>query len=87
MPDESTILRFRHLLKEHKLSDAILAAVNELLNSQGLMLKEDSAVDATLHFRTQFYKITEGKRDPEMHSSKKVARVAFRNESAHRRGS
>ena len=48
MPDESTILRFRHRLEKHKLADGILATVNELLSSQGLMLKEGSAVDATL---------------------------------------
>ena len=45
---QCTILRFRHRLKKHKLADAILATVNELLSSQGLMPKEGSAVDATL---------------------------------------
>ena len=44
MPDESTILRFRHRLEKHKLADDILATVNELLRSQGLLLKEGSAV-------------------------------------------
>ena len=29
LPDESTILRFRHRLEKHKLADQILAAVNE----------------------------------------------------------
>ena len=48
LPDESTILRFRHRLEKHKLAEGILATVNELLSSQGLMLKEGSAVDATL---------------------------------------
>ena len=35
MPDESTILRFRHRLEKHKLADQILATVNELLAAQG----------------------------------------------------
>ena len=48
LPDESTILRFRHRLEEHKLADSILATVNDLLCSQGLLFKEGSAVDATL---------------------------------------
>ena len=33
MPDESIILRFRHRLEKHKLTDAILATVNGLLSS------------------------------------------------------
>ena len=48
MPDESTILRFRHRLKKHKLAEQILATVNELLQAQGLLLKAGTAVDATL---------------------------------------
>jgi IS5 family transposase len=71
MPDESTILRFRHRLEKHKLADAILATVNALLSSQGLMLKEGSAVDATLIAAPSSTKNKQGKRDPEMHSSKK----------------
>jgi transposase, IS5 family len=39
LPDESTILRFRHLLEEHKLADQILAEVNTLLSRKGLLLK------------------------------------------------
>ena len=71
LPDESTILRFRHWLEKHKLADAILATVNDLLSSQGLLLKEGSAVDATLIAAPSSTKNKDGKRDPEMHSSKK----------------
>ena len=39
MPDESTILRFRHRLEKHKLANAILASVNDLLGAQGLLLR------------------------------------------------
>jgi IS5 family transposase len=31
LPDESTILRFRHMLEEHQLGQQILAAVNAKL--------------------------------------------------------
>lgn len=48
LPDESTILRFRHRLEKHKLADDILATVNNLLSSQGLLLRQGSVVDATL---------------------------------------
>jgi len=48
LPDESTILRFRHRLEKHKLADQILATVNELLNQRGLLLKVGTVVDAEL---------------------------------------
>ncbi len=48
LPDESAILRFRHLLEAHELSASMLATVNEILQGKGLMLKVGSAVDATL---------------------------------------
>ena len=71
LPNESTILRFRHRQEKHKLAEGILATVNDLLRSQGLLLKEGSAVDATLIAAPSSTKNKEGKRDPEMHSSKK----------------
>ena len=71
MLDKSTILRFRHRLDKHKLADAILATVNDLLSSQGLLLKEGSAVDATLIAGPSSTKNKGGKRDPEVHLSKK----------------
>ena len=48
LPDESTILRFRHLLEEHKLAPQILATINELLEAKGLLLRAGTVVDATL---------------------------------------
>ena len=71
LPDESTILRFRHRLEKNKLADGILATVNDLLGAQGLLLKEGSAVDATLIAAPSSTKNKDGKRDPEMHPSKK----------------
>jgi IS5 family transposase len=46
LPDESTILRFRHRLEKHKLAEQILVPVNELLTQRGLRLKAGTAVDA-----------------------------------------
>jgi IS5 family transposase len=48
LPDESTILRFRHLLEAHDLAVQMFALVNEIVISKGLMLKAGSVVDATL---------------------------------------
>jgi IS5 family transposase len=44
LPDETTILRFRHLLEQHKLADQILATVNDLLQRKGLLLKSGTVV-------------------------------------------
>ena len=71
LPDESTILRFRHLLEKHKLAEQILALVNELLTGKGLLLKAGTVVDATLIAAPSSTKNSSGTRDPEMHQSKK----------------
>jgi transposase, IS5 family len=70
-PDESTILRFRHQLEEHKLAEQILQTVNELLTERGLLLKVGTAIDATLIAAPTSTKNKDKARDPEMHSSKK----------------
>ena len=71
LPDESTILRFRHLLERHKLADQILALVNDLLRGKGLLLKAGTVVDATLIAAPSSTKNKDGQRDPEMRQSKK----------------
>jgi IS5 family transposase len=71
LPDESTILRFRHLLERHKLAEQIFKTVNEMLQGKGLMLKVGTVVDATLIAAPSSTKNKAGERDPEMHQSKK----------------
>jgi IS5 family transposase len=71
LPDETTILRFRHLLEKHKLAADMLALINDLLREKGLMLRAGSAVDATLIAAPSSTKNATGERDPEMHQSKK----------------
>ncbi len=71
LPDESTILRFRHVLEKHKLAERILATVNLLLGAKGLMLRSGTVVDATLISAPSSTKNASGERDPEMHQSKK----------------
>ena len=71
LPDESTILRFRHLLEAHNLSLQILATVNATLTAKGLLLKSGTVVDATLIAAPSSTRNSSGERDPEMHQTKK----------------
>ncbi len=71
LPDESTLLRFRHLLETHNLAARMLLVINTTLAAQGLMLKTGSVVDATLIDAPSSTKNKDGKRDPEMHQVKK----------------
>ena len=48
VPDETTILRFRHLLERHQLTEAMFALVRRLLEAKGLLLKAGTIVDATI---------------------------------------
>jgi transposase, IS5 family len=48
LPDESAILRFRHLLEENNLSIQLLATINATIATKGLMLEAGTVVDAAL---------------------------------------
>ncbi|HOA95695.1 MAG TPA: IS5 family transposase [Quisquiliibacterium sp.] len=71
LPDESTILRFRHLLEKHGLAAPMLATVNRVLQAHGLTLKTGTVVDATLIAAPSSTKNSTGERDPEMRQTKK----------------
>ncbi|MEO6436698.1 MAG: IS5 family transposase [Tepidisphaeraceae bacterium] len=71
VPDETSILRFRHLLEQHKLTEAIFVEIRGLLESKGLMLKSGTIVDATIIAAPSSTKNAEGQRDPEMHQTRK----------------
>lgn len=71
LPDETTILRFRHLLEAHDLAVDMLRVVNDILQAKGLLLRTGTAVDATLIAAPSSTKNLEGERDPEMHQVKK----------------
>ena len=71
LPDETTILRFRHLLEENNLSIQLLATINATLVTKGLMLKTGTVVDATLIAAHNSTKNSTGESDPEMHQTKK----------------
>lgn len=71
IPDETTILNFRHLLEAHALGVQIFALVSKFLRDKGLMMQEGTIVDATLVKSPSSTKNQEKKRDPEMSSTKK----------------
>ena len=71
LPDETTILRFRHLLEKHDLAAQVLQTINAGLVERGLLLKKGTVVDATLIAAPSSTKNSTGQRDPEMHQTKK----------------
>ncbi len=71
IPDETTLLNFRHLLEKHDLAPKILEAVNADLTRKGLLLRRGTMVDATIIAAPSSTKNADGKRDPEMHQTKK----------------
>ena len=48
IPDESTILRFRHLLETYKLTERMFQEINVLLGERGFMVGKGTIVDATI---------------------------------------
>jgi IS5 family transposase len=77
VPDETTILRFRHLLERHQLTEAIFAEVRSLLSERGLLLRSGTIVDATVITACSSTKNEAKERDPEMSSTKKGANWHF----------
>lgn len=68
IPDETTILNFRHLLEDHQIAEQLLENVNQALSVKGVMLKEGTILDATIINAPSSTKNKKGERDPEMHS-------------------
>jgi IS5 family transposase len=71
LPDETTILRFRHLLEKHRLTEAIFVEVRALLEERHLLLKSGTIVDATIINAPSSTKNEKKERDPEMHQTRK----------------
>ena len=71
LPDETTILKFRHLLEEHGLGEGLFAEINAHLASQGYGVRKGTIVDASIVDAPSSTKNAKGERDPEMHQTKK----------------
>ncbi len=74
VPDESTILRFRHLLERHQLTQKLFELVRGLLEQKRLLLKSGTIVDATIIDAPPSTKNEAKSRDPEMKQGKKNGR-------------
>lgn len=71
IPDESTILKFRHLLEKNDLGKALFSTINKALDQEGVFFKEGTIVDATIIAAPTSTKNDSGARDPEMSQTKK----------------
>lgn len=71
IPDETTILAFRHLLEENELGEQIFEAVKAHLKANGMAMKQGTIIDATIIAAPSSTKNEKRERDPEMHQTKK----------------
>lgn len=77
VPDETTILNFRHLLERHELGKKLFKEINAHLHDNGLMLREGTIVDATIIAAPSSTKNEKGERDPEMCQTRKGKQYHF----------
>ena len=77
IPDESTILHFRHLLERHELGQGLFEEIKSHLEDQGVRLREGTIVDATIIEAPSSTKNRSGQRDPEMRQVKKGNQYHF----------
>ncbi|WP_246833729.1 IS5 family transposase [Synechococcus sp. CB0101] len=71
IPDETTILTFRHLLEKHGWVSRFLTPSQSAPGRSGVTMRQGTIVDATLIAAPSSTKNKDGKRDPEMHQTKK----------------
>ena len=71
VPDGTTLLKFRRLLNEHKLGEALFAKVGEVLQARGMKVGTGTIVDATIIGAPSSTKNADKARDPEMHQTRK----------------
>ena len=79
VPDETTILNFRHLLERHNLTEVLFEAVSSYLQEQSLLMRGGTIMDATLIAASPSTKNKTNKRDPDMSQTK--MRTAVQNSS------
>ena len=71
VPDATTMLKFRHLLGNNKLGEALFARVGKELQARGIKVNTGTIVDATIIGAPSSTKNTDKARDPEMHQTRK----------------
>ena len=86
IPDESTILHFRHLLEERHLGQGLFTEINEHLAAQGLRLREGTIVDATIIEAGALDQEPDRAAGPGDAPGEEGEPIPFRDEAAHRGG-
>lgn len=71
VPDETSILNFRHFLEEHRLSTLLFKEITKHLEEQGYIMRKGTLVDASIIMAPTSTKNKDKSRDPEMGSTKK----------------
>ena len=71
VPDASTLRRFRRMVEDNGLGEAMFDELNRLLEEAGVMMRGGSIVDATFIDAPSSTKNEAGERDPEARSGKK----------------
>ena len=71
IPDQTTILSFRHLIEKHDRGQQIFEMVKAHLKQRGMAMKQGTIIDATLISAPSSTKNKTGERDPEMQQTKK----------------
>ena len=69
IPDETTILAFRHLQEQNDLGEQIFEAVKAHLKANGMAMKQGTIIDATIIAAPSSTKNKNRERDPEMHQT------------------
>lgn len=77
VPDETTILNFRHLLEQQDLALRLFNRVNAHLSRKGQSLRGGTIVDATIIAAPSSTNNKAGERHPEMHQTKKGNQYYF----------
>ena len=73
VPDETTILNFRHLLEAHELGRRLFEQVHVHLQRQGIKIAKGTIVDASIINAPSSTKNAAGERDPEMHQRRRAS--------------
>jgi transposase, IS5 family len=71
VPDGTTLLKFRRLLEQHQLGQALFAQVGEVLQARGMKVGTGTIVDATIIAAPSSTKNAHKQRDPDMHQTRK----------------
>jgi len=77
IPDETTILHFRHLLEKHNVTEQMFKLVRDQLQDKGILLRGGTITDATLIHAPESTKNKSKARDKDMSVTRKGSKWHF----------